>query len=172
MRTDKQQTIKGLSDNFSKAKSAILADYRGLTVSEMNHVRNRLRDVSVEFRVVKNTLTRIAIKGTDADSLVDYLKGPTAIAFSDDDPVAGAKAMTELAEEYPALDIRAGILGAKLLDEAEIKALSKLPGKDVLLAQLLSVMNGVPTGLVTVLSGNARNLVQVLTAINEKKESE
>lgn len=172
MRTDKQQAIKGLNDSFLKAKSAILADYRGLTVSEMNNVRNRLRDVSVEFKVVKNTLTRIAIKETDADSLADYFKGPTAVAFSDDDPVAGAKVMMELVEEYSAFEIRAGILGSKLLNEADIKALAKLPPKDVLLAQLLSVMNGVTTGLVTVLSGNARNLVQVLASIKEKKENE
>jgi len=172
LRADKQQTIQGLNETFSRAKSAILADYKGLSVAEMNSVRDRLRDASVEFRVVKNTLTRIAVKDTEADCLTDYLKGPTAIAFSNDDPVAGAKAIMELAETHPDLEIRAGILGSKLLNEADIKALSKLPGKEILLAQLLRVMNGVATGFVTVLSGNARNLVQVLAAIKEKKENE
>ena len=172
MRPEKQQAVEELKDAFSRAKSAILADYRGLTVAEMNEVRRRLREAAVEFKVVKNTLTTIAVRGTDAEGLKDYLKGPTAVAFSYEDPVAGAKVLSELMEDHSALELKGGVLGDKLLGLSDIEALSKLPSKEVLLAQLFSVMKGVPTGLVNVLSGNMRNLVQVLAAIKEKKEAQ
>ncbi|MDH3975984.1 MAG: 50S ribosomal protein L10 [Deltaproteobacteria bacterium] len=170
MRVEKNQEIEKLKDSFSRAKSAIVTDYRGLTVSEMNEVRSKLRQASVELRVTKNTLARIAIKGTDSEVLSDSLKGPTAIAFSFDDPVAGAKVLKGLAEEHDDLELKAGLLGDKLLGIADIEALSKLPSKEILLGQLLSVLNGPMRGFVTVLSGNQRSLVQVLSAIGKGKE--
>ena len=170
MRIEKTQEIERLKESFSKAKSAILADYRGLTVSEMNEVRGKLREASVELRVTKNTLARIAIKGTDSEVLADSLKGPMAIAFSFDDPVAGAKALKSLSDAHEDLELKAGLLGGKLLDVADIVALSKLPTKEILLGQLLSVLNGPMRGFVTVLSGNQRSLVQVLAAIGKEKE--
>ncbi len=169
MRREKEQEIDRLKDSFSRAKSAILADYRGLTVAEMNDVRSKLRSASVELRVTKNTLAKIALTGTDAEALSDFLTGPTAVAFSYDDPVAGAKTLTELAESYDDLEIKAGVLGSKLLAMADIEALSKLPSKEILLAQLLSVMNGPMSGFVNVLVGNQRKLVQVLASIRDKK---
>lgn len=171
MRPEKQQAVEGIRESFSRAKSAVLADYRGLTVAEMNDVRRRLRDASVEFKVVKNTLTTIAVKGTDAEALTEHLKGPTAVAFSYKDPVSGAKALSELVKEHEALELKGGMLGSKLLGVDDITALSMLPSREVLLAQLFSVMNGASTGLVNVLSGNIRNLMQVLAAIREKKEN-
>ena len=171
MREQKQQEIDKLKDNFSRAKSVILADYCGLSVSEINEVRGRLRESSVELRVTKNTLAKRAIKDTDSEVLADSLSGPTAIAFSYDDPVSGAKALTELAKDHEALELKAGILGSKLMAIADIEALAKLPTKEILLAQLLSVMNGPMSGFVNVLSGNQRNLVQVLSAIGDKKEN-
>ena len=169
MRTEKEQEVDRLKDSFSRAKSAILADYRGLTVSEMNDVRSKLRGVSVELRVTKNTLAKIALSGTDAEVLSASLAGPTAVAFSYDDPVAGARALTELAKTYEDLEIKAGVLGSKLLALPDIEALAKLPSKEILLAQLLSVMNGPMSGLVNVLAGNQRKLVQVLAALRDKK---
>lgn len=169
MRIEKEQEIDRLKDSFSRAKSAILADYRGLTVAEMNDVRSKLRGASVELRVTKNTLAKIALAGTDAEALSDSLAGPTAVAFSYDDPVAGAKALYELVETYDDLEIKAGVLGNKLLAMEEIKALSKLPSKEILLSQLLSVMNGPMSGFVNVLAGNQRKLVQVLASIRDKK---
>lgn len=171
MRIEKTQEIERLKESFSNAKSAILADYRGLTVSEMNDVRAKLREASVELRVTKNTLARIAIKGTDSEVLSDSLKGPLAIAFSFEDPVAGAKVLKKLADSHDDLELKAGLLGDKLLGLADIEALSKLPSKEVLLGQLLSVLNGPMRGFVTVLSGNQRSLVQVLAAIGETKEN-
>lgn len=169
MRPEKQQEVERLKDSFSRAKSAIVADYRGLTVSQMNDVRNKLREADVELRVTKNTMARIAIKGTDSEALAESLVGPTAIAFSYDDPVAGARILKKLTDEYEKLGLKGGILGDKFMAEADIAALSKLPTKEVLLGQLLSVMNGPMSGFVTVLSGNQRKLVQVLAAIRDQK---
>ncbi len=171
MRPEKQEEIDRLRESFSKAESAILADYCGLTVADMNEVRGKLREASVELRVTKNTLARIAVKGTDSEPLADSLVGPTAIAFSYVDPVAGAKVLKELSKKHDKLELKGGILGDKLLSVSDIEALSKLPSKDILLAQLLSVMNGPMTGFVNVLLGNQRKLVQVLAAISEKKEN-
>ncbi len=171
MREQKQQEIDRLKDSFSRAKSVILADYCGLSVAEINEVRGKLRESSVEMRVTKNTLAKRAIKDTDSELLSDSFAGPTAIAFSYDDPVAGAKALAELAKDHEALELKAGILGNKFLALADIEALSKLPAKEILLAQLLSVMNGPMSGFVNVLSGNQRNLVQVLSSIKDKKEN-
>lgn len=172
MNTAKQMAVEGLRGNFSKAKSVLLTDYRGLTVAEMNEVRRTLRESSVELKVVKNTLAKIAIKGTGAEVISDQFVGPTAVAFTYEDAVAAAKALTKLAETHDELEIKAGLLGEKLLNLEDIKALSKLPSREVLLAKLLSVMNAVPTGLVNVLIGKQRELVQVLAAIREKKEQE
>ncbi len=171
MREQKQQEIDRLKDSFSRAKSAILADYCGLSVAEINEVRGRLRESSVEMRVTKNTLAKRAIKDTDSDPLSDSFAGPTAIAFSYDDPVAGAKALTELVKVHEALEIKAGIMGDKLMTVADIEALAKLPTKEILLAQLLSVMNGPMSGLVNVLSGTQRNLVQLLSAMIDNKKN-
>ena len=170
MREQKQQGIDSLKDSFVKAESVILANYCGLTVGEMQDVRTKLRSASVEFRVAKNTLAKRAIKDTESESLSDVFTGPTAIAFSYADPVAGARVLSELVEDYEAFELKGGVLGNKLLSIGEITALSKLPTKEVLLSQLLSVMNGPMTGFVRVLSGNQRSLVQVLSAIKDTKE--
>ncbi len=171
MRPEKQAEVERLKDSFSRAKSTVLADYCGLTVAEMNEIRGKLREASVELRVTKNTLAKIAIKGTDSEPLTDILAGPIAIAFSYDDPVAGAKVLTGLTKTHDDLEIKGGMLGDKVLSNSDIEALSKLPSKEILLSQLLSVMNGPMTGFVNVLVGNQRKLVQVLAAINEKKDN-
>ncbi|MBE9504760.1 MAG: 50S ribosomal protein L10 [Proteobacteria bacterium] len=171
LRPEKQAEVERLKDSFSRAKSTVLTDYCGLTVAEMNEIRGKLREASVELRVTKNTLAKIAIKGTDSESLTDILAGPIAIAFSYDDPVAGAKVLTELTKTHDDLEIKGGMLGDKVLSTSDIEELSKLPSKEILLSQLLSVMNGPMTGFVNVLVGNQRKLVQVLAAINEKKDN-
>jgi len=170
LREQKQQEIDSLKESFVKSESVILADYCGLTVGQMQDVRTKLRSASVEFRVAKNTLAKRAIKDTDSESLSEVFTGPTAIAFSYADPVAGAKVLSELVEDYAAFELKGGVLGNKLLSIGDITALSKLPTKEVLLSQLLSVMNGPMTGFVRVLSGNQRSLVQVLSAIKDTKE--
>ncbi|OGP07087.1 MAG: 50S ribosomal protein L10, partial [Deltaproteobacteria bacterium GWA2_42_85] len=123
-----------------------------------------------EFKVVKNTLAKIAIKEAGAESLKDYFDGTTAVAMSYADPVAAAKILTQFAKDEPNLKIRVGLLGGKLLNLNEIKALSELPSREVLLGKLVGMLRAVPTNLVGVLSGVPRQLVYTLVAIQAKKQ--
>lgn len=170
-RSEKEALVEALHDKFSSVKAVVLTDYRGLNMSAMDALRGRLREASVEFRVVKNTLMARASEDTDVALLKDYFKGPSAVALSYDDPVAPAKALVEFSEDHEQLELKAGVLEGKLIDPAGIKRLALLPSREVLLSQLLSVLNGPARSLVTVLSAVPRDFVGVLEAIRAKKES-
>jgi large subunit ribosomal protein L10 len=113
---------------------------------------------------------RRASESTDAALLQDYFKGPSAVAFSYDDPVGPAKVLSDFASKNNNLEIKAGVLNGKVLDFSEIKALAKLPSREVLLSQVLSAMNGVPTSLVSALNNVMGNLLNVLNALKDQKE--
>ncbi len=170
-RSEKQELMEVLHERFSKAKSAVLTDYRGLDTSAMNTLRRQLREASVEYRVVKNTIMSRASDGTDMALLKDFFAGPSAVALSYDDPVAPAKVLVEFSEKNDNLEVKAGVLDGKLVDIEGIKRLAKLPPRDVLLSQLLSVLNGPATALVNVLTGVPRDFLGVLNAIKDQKES-
>ena len=170
-KAEKKQLVQGLHEKLSKAKALILTDFRGLNTSAMNELRNQLREASVEYRVVKNTLMSRASDGTDMAVLKDYLSGPSAVALSYDDPIVPAKVLAKFGEQYAALEIRAGIVDGKVVDAEDIKRLAKLPSWDGVMAQLLSVLNGPARSLLTVLNGVPRKFVAVLHAIKEKKTS-
>lgn len=167
----KKEIVKDLNERFSRAQVAIVTDYKGLNVESLTELRKRLREASIEYQVVKNTLLSKASKGTDAALLNDYFKGPCAIAISYDDPVAPAKILSDFAKDKKELEIKVGMMNGKLLDLEAIKALSSLPSREVLLGQLLSVMNAVPTKFVRVLSAVPSGFMNVLTAIKEQKEA-
>ncbi|PIE70278.1 MAG: 50S ribosomal protein L10 [Deltaproteobacteria bacterium] len=170
-RTEKQQLVQDLHERLSRASITVATDYKGLDVEKLNQMRRELREAGVEYQVVKNTLLKLASQGTDAAAMQDVFTGPTAIALSYDDPVALAKVISKFASDYDHLDIKAGVLEGKSLDVKEIEALSKLPSREVLLAQVLSAMNGVPRALVTALSDAPRQMVNVLQAIKDQKEA-
>ncbi len=169
-RTEKQQLIETFQDKFSRAKAVILTEYRGLDTSAMSELRKRLRQESVEYRVVKNTLMLKACEGTDMAVLKDHFSGPNAVALSYDDPVAPAKILAEFSRKHNALKLKAGMVDGQALDQAGIEHLSRLPSREVLLSQLLSVFNGPITSFIRVLSGVPRNLLGVLQAIRDQKE--
>ncbi|MBW2645663.1 MAG: 50S ribosomal protein L10 [Deltaproteobacteria bacterium] len=169
-RQEKEEVVKELHESFSDMKTAILTDFRGLNVDAMNDLRKLLKAESVEYRVIKNTLLGLSAQDTDMALMKDYFVGPCAVALSKEDPVAPAKVLVRFAEKNSALEIKAGVLNGNVLDVHSIKALADLPSREVLLAQLLSAMNGVSTGLVVALSGVARNLLGVLTALKDQKE--
>ncbi|MBW1898112.1 MAG: 50S ribosomal protein L10 [Deltaproteobacteria bacterium] len=171
MRTEKEKIVADLHDNFKKSKVVILTDYKGLDVSAISKLRRKLREVDVEYKVVKNTLITKASEDTDAALIKDYFKGPSALALSYDDPVAPAKALVDFAKENDKLEIQVGVMEGKIIDLNEIKALSSLPSQEVLLGQLLSVMNGVPTALVRALNDVPVKLLNVMQAIRDQKES-
>jgi large subunit ribosomal protein L10 len=168
---DKKRIAQDLKERFEKSKVIIVTDYKGLNVTSINALRRKLREADVEYKVVKNSLLIRAAKDTDVAQLNEYFKGPSAIAISYDDPVAPAKVLTEFAKDSKALEIKAGVMGDQMLDMSAIKALSDLPSREVLLGQVLSAMNGVPTAFVRALNDNIGRFLNVLTAIKDQKEA-
>jgi large subunit ribosomal protein L10 len=169
---EKQNIVAELQDRFAKAKIVIATDYKGLDVTAINDLRRKLREAAVEYKVVKNTLLTRAAQETDAALISDHFKGPSAVALSYDDPVAPAKVLTQFMKDNKKLEIKAGVMNGKALDLDEIKALSALPSREILLAKLLSTMVAVPTGLVSALSDLPRKMVTVLQAIKDQKEQQ
>jgi len=168
----KQQLVAELTEKLKTAKASFLADYRGLTVEEVNDLRGKLRDAAgTEYRVVKNTLLKLAMKETDAAQLTELLSGPTAIAIAQGDVVAPAKALSEYAKSNDKFELKGAVLEGQLIDLAGIKALADLPSREVLLSQVLSSINAPATNFVCVLSAVPRSLVQVLSAIKDQKEA-
>ena len=169
-RDEKAVIVSELNESFSKAKFSVVADYRGLTVSQLQNIRIELRKHNSEIRVAKNTLLKRAVTETDSEVLSDEFVGTTAVVMAYDDPVGPAKALAKFADDHDKFVIRSAVLEGEKLSPEELVALSKLPSKEVLLGQFLSVLNGVPTGLVQVLSGVPRTFVYGLQAIKDQKE--
>jgi len=168
---EKKQIAKDLHEKLAKSKVIIVTDYKGLDVAMINDLRKRLREFEIEFKVVKNSLLIRAAQETDATLIQDYFKGPSAIALSYEDPVSPAKVLVHFAKENDRLEIKAGVMEGKVLDLAAIKALSSLPSREILLGQLLSVMNAVPTAFVRAMSDLPRRMLNVLVAIKDQKEA-
>ena len=170
-RLQKQEAVEKLHESFSQSKVVILTDYKGLDVEKITELRRKLRAAEVEYKIVKNTLIKIASEDTDAALIKDSFKGPSALAFSYDDPVAPAKVLTEFAKENEKLEIKIGVMKGKAISLDDIKALSALPSREILLGKLLSVMNGVPTSFVRALNGVPTQLLNVLQAVKDQKEA-
>lgn len=168
---EKQQITKDLHDRFARSAIIVVTDYQGLDVASISDLRRKLRESNIEYQVVKNTLLVRAAEGTEVALIKDHFKGPSAVAISYDDPVAPAKVLSQFAKDNNKLEIKVGILNGKVLDNQAIKALATLPSREVLLAQLLSALNAVPTSIVRVLAEIPRGLVNVLTAIKDQKEA-
>ena len=170
----KAEIVEELQERIGRSQFNILADFTGLKVAEMTRLRRQVREVDGELRVVKNTLlTRASGGDTPMASLGSQFVGPNAVTFGYGDPVALAKVLIKFAQEKPKFKLKAGVLSGQVLTAKDVEALSKLPDREVLLAQFLGVLQGVPTALVTVLAGVIRNLLNVLVALKDKKaESE
>ena len=168
---EKKRIAEDLQGRFEKSTIVILTDYKGLDVESMNALRRKLREANTEYQVVKNSLLVRASEGNDIALIKDQFKGPSAIALSYDDPVAPAKVLTDFVKENKNFEVKVGVLNGKVINLDGIKALSSLPSREVLLAQVLSAMNAVPTSLVTALSDVPRRLLNVLQAIKEQKEA-
>ncbi|MCK4487582.1 MAG: 50S ribosomal protein L10 [Desulfobacterales bacterium] len=169
-RSEKEKIVEALHEKFSRARAVLLTDFRGLNMLAMDELRSQLRDASVEYQVVKNTLMTRAADGTDMALLKEHFFGPCAVALSYEDPVAPARILIKFSEDNSALEVRAGVVEGQIVDLAGITRLSKLPSQEVLLGQLLSLMNAPVTGLVRVLGGVLRNFMGVLEAIKQQKE--
>ncbi len=166
---EKKQVVQELSDKVKAAKGIVLTDYRGLTVEQDTELRSALRKAGIDYKVVKNTLTRFAMNENGLEEIDTFLNGPTAMAVSDTDPVAPAKVLSEFAKKFDKLELKVGVVEGKVIDVNGIKALADLPSKEVLIAKVLGGFNAPISGFVNVLNGNIRGLVVALNAIAEQK---
>lgn len=167
----KKQLVVDMQDKLKRAKAAFLADFRGMNVEQASRLRDELRKVAVEYKVVKNTLLELASRGTDVEPLATHYKGPTAIALTYDDPVAAAKVLSRFAKEIEAFNLKAGVLGNKPLSVADIQALADLPSREVLIAKLLGTLNAPVTNFVGVLAAVPGSFVRALDAIRAQKSA-
>jgi large subunit ribosomal protein L10 len=169
-REEKARVIQEIAEKL-RGNSAVLVDYQGMNVAQSTQLRARSREAGVEFVVAKNTLTRMAADEAGVEDLSEYLVGPTALAFSED-PVASAKLMAEFAGQVESFTLKGGLLeGGRVLNEADVVALSRLPGREQLLAQVVGGISSPLTGLVTVLNNTIQGLVVALGQIAEQKQS-
>lgn len=167
----KEQAVAEIKERLENSKGIVITDYRGLNVAEATELRKKLREAGVDYKVLKNTLTWIAAQQIGLNDLEDYLKGPTAIAFNEKDPVTPAKILIDFAKDHKALEIKGGVVEGKVVDAKQVKDLADLPSREVLIAQVLAGMQAPIAGFVTVLNGLPRNLVYALDQIRQKKEA-
>jgi len=171
--TDKVKFIEDYSDKFTRAVVAVLADYRGLTVDEINELRSALRKLpDGEFRVVKNSLCRRLLADTDMEDLAEHFIGPTSVYFGYDDPVEATKKLIEFAKGNNTFEIKAGFYDGRVLSAADVETLSKMPSKLELQSMLLSVLSAPPRNLVNLLANVPRGLLNVLNAQKAKLEEQ
>lgn len=158
----KIETVEELLQRLDGVKTLMLTEYRGLTVSQLNELRKQLRAVHAEYKVVKNRLARRAGAERGFEALRPHLTGPTALVIAKDDPVAVAKTLTNFARTNQKLTIKAAVVDGQLLASDGIRALSELPSKDALRAQLVGLIQGPLAQLVGLLAASQRDLVYVL----------
>jgi large subunit ribosomal protein L10 len=163
---DKERVVAELTERLRTSETLIVADYRGLTMTQIDDLRGKLLQHGARFAVVKNTLTRRAAEAAGADALLALLEGPTAIAFleSAGDPVAVAKALADAARETRVLEVRGGILDGRPMEPSEVDSLAKLPPVDVLRSQVLGAVTAPLTTIVALFSAPLQDLYGLLDA--------
>ena len=168
--TQKQAVVAEVTESVSAAQAMILAEYRGLTVSQVTGLRDQARETGVFVRVVKNTLAKRVVDGSSFEGLKDHFVGPV-ILTSSEDPVAVAKLISKFAKEYNDLNITVGSMGGEMLNIEQIEALAKLPGRDELLATLVGTMQAPIAKFVQTLNEVPSRFVRTLAAVEESRQS-
>ena len=166
LRQDKERIVGELAERLKSSPSLLIADYRGLTMPEIDELRTKLLETGARFSVVKNTLTRLAAEQAGIQALLELIDGPTAIAFidADGDPAAAAKVLNDTARAHDVLVIRGGLLEGDTVGDAEVKRLATLPPADVLRAQLAGAVAAPLTTIVGLFTAPLRDLVGVIDA--------
>ena len=169
---EKIRVVSELQEKFAKAKGVVFTDYRGLNVEEVTELRNLLRSAELDYRVVKNTLAKRAAEGTPVEPAKESLTGPVGVAIGYDDPVLLVKKVLEYSEGNDKLEITAGIVEGSFCDVKQMKAISKLPSREVQLAMLAGAMNAPATKFAGLLNSTLTQFAYALEALkNTKKEN-
>jgi len=167
----KLKTVEELRARFDGVRSAILTEYRGLTVEQLSQLRRELRNVSAQYKVLQNRLAKIAVQDSPLDGLRQYMKGPTALALTRKDAVALAKALQSFQKQHPELTITAGCVEGQVIRASDVKALADLPTREVLLAQVVGTFQAPLANLVQTLEGVLRSFVSILDQLRAKREA-
>ena len=167
----KKAIVSEVAEVASDALSAVVANYRGLTVAELSDLRVKARDMNVYLRVVRNTLAKRALEGTEFSCLHEVLFGPLIFAFSRKEPGAAAKLMHDFAKDHEILEVKALVINGQLLPASELHVIAKLPSRDEAIAALMLVMNATITQFVRTLAEPHAKLVRIMAAVRDKKQA-
>jgi large subunit ribosomal protein L10 len=165
----KVATVDEVKAKIGATTTAVVTQYRGLTVAEISHIRRQLRTLGADYKVFKNTLVRRAVSGTSVEPLTQFLEGPTAIAFVEGDVSAVAKALRDLAKISPLLILKGGVLDGKALSPKDIDALADLPSRDVLLAQFAGALASPLRTMASLFQAVPQNFAYGLSALLDSK---
>ena len=169
-REKKQEDLNALTEQLNNSKSAMVVSFNKLTVNKDQEFRNKLREAGANYQVVKNTLARLAVKGTPYEGASEFFRGVTAIAWTENDPVVLSKAISKFTKDNADFyTLKAGIVDGKVFDAKQIEAIASLPSKEVLISKLLFVLNAQAQRIVTVINAVPRNLAVVIKQIGEGK---
>jgi large subunit ribosomal protein L10 len=169
----KEEELNALKKDLAEAKNMIVAQFQGMTVAQDTELRQKIRATNSQYRVVKNTLAKLAAKGTPAESLTKSFDGSTAIAYNAADPVSLAKALTAYAKTNPLFVFKAGMVESRVVNIEDFAAIAAMPSKEELIAKVLFLINAPAQRLAVAMNGVARNLAVVLgQAVEQKKFTE
>lgn len=168
-RPEKEAVVSDLHDKLERATAVLLTEYRGLKAGQMTNLRRRLREAGLEYRVVKNTLIRLAARGTRAEEMCASLEGPIAVAFSYNEPTEAAKLLVQSAKDFEQLNVRMGLIETMVCDAAQVEEVSKLPGRHEMRGRTVGTISGPLSGFLMITQGILRNLVGILQAKVEKE---
>ncbi|HEX8370488.1 MAG TPA: 50S ribosomal protein L10 [Pyrinomonadaceae bacterium] len=169
-RAEKQEILDTLTEGFQNSKSAMVVSFNKLTVAKDQEFRNQLRDVGAKYQVVKNTLARLAVKGTQLEGATEHFKGVTAVAWTNDDPVVLSKTVSKFVKDNgEVFTFKVGVVDGKVVDLSQVQQIASLPSKEELISKILFLLNAPAQRIATVINAVPRNLAVVIKQIGDAK---